>query len=90
MAITGEIPRVSGNAVQNEPMSLQEIEARFPSEWILIEDPVTDSSLEVLSGHVAWHSPDRDEVYRKSIESKAQRVAYHYTGPIPDDISINL
>lgn len=90
MPVADEIPVVPGNEVVGEPMSLQEIEARFPCEWILIEDPVTDSSLEVLSGRVAWHSADRDEVYRKSIESKARRVAYHYTGPIPEDISINL
>lgn len=74
----------------SEVLTREEMEARFPSEWILIEEPVTAPSLEVLSGRVAWHSKDRDEVYRKAIDSPARRIAFHYTGTIPENTAIIL
>lgn len=46
----------------DEVLTLAEIEARFASEWVLVEDPQTDEALEVRSGKVRWHSNDRDEV----------------------------
>ena len=64
-----------------ETLSIQEIETRFPSEWVLIVDPVTNESLEVLRGKVAWHSKDRDEVYQKAIELRPQRAAYPTLAP---------
>lgn len=33
----------------DELLSISEIEARFGSEWVLIEDPRTDEALEVRS-----------------------------------------
>jgi len=44
---------------------LAEIQARFPSEWVLLEGPEPSEMLEVRSGNVLWHSKDREEVYRK-------------------------
>jgi hypothetical protein len=73
-----------------ETLSIQEIETKFPSEWVLIVDPVTNESLEVLRGKVAWHSKDRDEVYQKAIELRPQRAAYLYTGTIPKDTVVVL
>lgn len=49
-----------------EIMRVAEIQAKFESEWVLIDDPETDESLEVKGGKVLWHSKDRDEVYRKA------------------------
>ena len=49
----------------DEVLTAAEIEKRFESEWVLIEDPQTDEALEVRRGKVRWHSKDRDEVYRK-------------------------
>jgi hypothetical protein len=46
-----------------EVTSLAAIRKQFDSEWVLLEDPVTDESLQVKSGRVLWHSKDRDEVY---------------------------
>ena len=42
----------------SEAMSLAEIQARFESEWILVEDPETTEALEVTRGKVLWHSKD--------------------------------
>jgi hypothetical protein len=73
-----------------ETLSIAEIESKFPSEWILLVDPETNESLEVLRGKVAWHSKDRDEVYQKAIELRPQRAAYLYTGAIPENTAVVL
>lgn len=71
-------------------MSVAEIEARFQSEWVLVEDPQTDEHLEVQSGVVRHHSQDRDEVYRKAVELRPRKFAMLFTGTIPQDTAIVL
>jgi len=71
-------------------LSRTEIEAKFDSEWVLIEDPQTDEALEVRSGTVRCHGKDRDEVYRRAIEIRAKRFAIVYTGKMPEDAAIIL
>jgi hypothetical protein len=74
----------------DEVLMIEEIETRYPSEWILIEDPITGEGLELLGGMVRWHSPDRDEMYRKAIELRLRHSATHYTGSIPEDTAVIL
>ena len=69
----------------NEVLSIDEINRRFASQWVLIGDPETDESLEVLSGKVLWHSNDREQVYRKAAELKPKQAAFHFAGPLFDD-----
>ena len=71
-------------------LTLAEIERRFDSEWVLVEDPQTNEALEVRSGKVLWHSKDRDEVYRKAVELRPRRFAMLYTGRMPKDTAIVL
>ena len=74
----------------DEVLSITEIEAKFDSEWVLIEDPRTDAALEVHSGTVRWHGKDREEVYRKAVEIRPKRFAIVYTGKMPQDTAIVL
>ena len=74
----------------SEALNVAEIESQFPSEWVLVEDPVTDESLAVQSGTVLYHSKDRDEVYRKAVELRPKKFAMLYTGSIPKDTAIVL
>ncbi|MGH7801967.1 MAG: hypothetical protein ACREOW_15295 [Thermodesulfobacteriota bacterium] len=74
----------------SEVMSLAEIQARFESEWVLLEDPETTETLEVKSGKVLWHSKDRDEVYRKARELRPKHLAILYTGKLPEDMAVVL
>jgi hypothetical protein len=74
----------------NQILTIAEIEEQFPSEWILVEDPITNDSLEVQSGKVSWHSPDRDEVYRKAVELRPRRFAFICTVPMPPKTAIVL
>jgi hypothetical protein len=70
-----------------EVLTMQEIEARFPEEWLLIDHPEMDEHDQIQRGRVVFHSPDRDEVYRKALDVPAPRhVAFHCTKkPKPDE-----
>ncbi len=74
----------------NEIMTLAEIKSKFESEWVLVNDPVTTSNLEVERGEVIWHSKNRDEVYRKARELRPKHSAILYTGKMPVDMEIVL
>ena len=74
----------------NEVLTIAQIEAEFESEWVLIEDPRTDEGLEVQGGRVGWHSKDREEVYRRAVETRPKRFAIVYTGKMPRDTAIVL
>ena len=74
----------------NELLTMAQIAARFDSEWVLIEDPRTDESLEVQHGIVRWHGRDREEVYRQAIEIRPKRFAIVYTGKMPLNTAIVL
>jgi hypothetical protein len=69
----------------NEKMTIEEMEARFPREWVLIGDPVQDEHLNVKAGTVLFHSQDRSEADRKALELPVPRhCAIFYMGPIPE------
>jgi hypothetical protein len=74
----------------DEVLTLAQIEEKFDSEWVLVEDPRTDDALQVQSGTVRWHGKDRDEVYRRAVEIRPKRFAVVYTGKMPQDAVIVL
>ena len=74
----------------DELLTIDEMWARFPSEWLLVEDPETTASLAVRRGRVIWHSPDRDEVYRKAGELRPRHSAILYTGALPERTAVVL
>jgi hypothetical protein len=55
-----------------------------------VVDPVTNDSLDVLSGTVACHSPDRDVVYRKAVDLKPKHSAILCTVEMPENTEIVL
>jgi hypothetical protein len=71
-------------------LTLAQMESQFTSEWILVEDPQTNAALEVQSGKVICHSPDREEVYRKAVQLRPKHFAVLYTGKMPQDSAIVL
>lgn len=76
--------------MMTEILTIEEIESRYDSEWILLEDPSVDQHLNVLSGRLVWHSKDRDEVYQKAIELRPKHSAFLYTGRMPEGTEIIL
>ena len=75
---------------QGTLMTLQEMEKEFDSEWILVGDPQTNESLDVMQGTVLCHSKDRDEVYQAAVKLRPKRSAILYTGRMPPDTVIVL
>ena len=67
-----------------------EIEARFPHEWVLVEDPRTNQALELQGGRAICHSKDRDEVCRRAVELRPRRFAMLYMGRIPEGTAVVL
>ena len=80
-----------GELVERQ-MTIQEIEAQFDSEWVLVQDPETNEGLEVLRGNVLCHSKDRDEVYRMAISmtQRPKRFAILFTGEMPEGTAVVL
>jgi hypothetical protein len=69
-------------------LTLDEIQSRFDSEWVLVADPELDEHLNVVRDTVVWHSKDREEVYQKAAELKPKHSAFLYTGRMPADAVI--
>jgi hypothetical protein len=74
----------------NELMTIDEIRSRYDSEWVLLADLETKPTLEVTKGRVLWHSKDRDEVHRKTLELRPGYFTVLFTGEFPRDHLIFL
>ena len=74
----------------NEALTIADIETKYQGEWVLIADPVFNADEEVERGRVLYHSPDRDEFDRRSLDFRVQRAAVVYTGESPADMAIVL
>lgn len=74
-----------------QQMTVQEMEARYGGEWILVGAPETTDALEVVKGVLLHHSHDRDEVYRRAIAlPEPKDYAILFTGRMPPDTAIVL
>lgn len=74
----------------NKLLAIEEIEARYAPEWVLIGEPQTDELLRLRAGKVLFHSPDQDEVCRKATEYPPGRYALRFLGTIPEDLVLIL
>ncbi len=68
--------------------TIEEIKAEFPSEWVLIGEPRTDEWARLQGGRVLFHSPNRDDVYRKAVESRLPHFAVRYFGTMPENTAL--
>ena len=74
----------------DEILTFDQIKARYAPDWVLIGEPITNESHQVLAGKVLFHSPDRVEVYRVATELKPGRFAVQFLGPIPEHMVLCL
>jgi hypothetical protein len=74
----------------DEILTVEQIEARIAPDWVLIGEPQTDENLTLRAGKVLFHSPDRDEVYRKARELHPGRFAVRYLGTWPENMALVL
>ncbi len=63
----------------------EEIVARYPDEWVVLEDLEEDEYINVLSAVVVAHSPDHDEAWAALERSKSYHSGINFTGKqLPD------
>jgi hypothetical protein len=74
----------------DELLTIEEIQARYAPDWVLIGEPQTDERQRLLAGKVLFHSADRDEVDRRLLELRPARFAFRYLGTLPDDLALVL
>ncbi len=71
-------------AVPTEAVSIAEIKAAYPGEWVLIAQPVWDeSNLHILSGIPLYHSFDKREIaylWRDKIKAYG-KYTLHFVRP---------
>ena len=63
----------------NERLTLEEMEQKYPDEWLFIIDCEITENTELLSGVVAVHSKSEDDIHEASRHYKGG-AAIHYTG----------
>lgn len=76
-----------------QEMTIEEIEAQFEGEWVLIADPETDQYNQVVKGTVLFHSADRDEMDDYALSQRGgpiQSWASFYVGEIAEGMAILL
>ncbi|MGH7214351.1 MAG: hypothetical protein ACREIT_06275 [Tepidisphaeraceae bacterium] len=67
----------------NEQLTMEQMKARFPSHWLLIDEPVLDDQLNVLSGRLVYASPDRNDLHRRTMMLNPKDIAVLFTGCPP-------
>ena len=68
-----------------EVLTWEEIERRYPDQWVLIANPDLGSEDEILRGTVACHAPDREKVGRRAVELRLASGALLFTGKLWDE-----
>lgn len=73
----------------NERLTIEEMEQKYPDEWLFIIDCEISENTELLSGIVAAHSHSRDDIYDASGHYQGG-AAIHYTGKLPEGMAYLL
>ncbi len=56
-------------------LTIDEIIASYPDEWVLLDDLESNDNLTVQRGRVVGHDPMRDNVQMMAIEKRLERCA---------------
>jgi len=73
-----------------ERLSFEDIVRRYPNEYVLLNEPESDSQHRVISGEMLDHHPDRRVVADAARRLKPLRCAFFYTGKPPTNVVIAL
>ena len=70
----------------NSYLTMAEIEAKYPNEWVLVDKLKKGRDDMAVGGTVVAHGTEREAVYRAAGALPVPRdVALYHTGPIPED-----
>jgi hypothetical protein len=95
LTLTPTSPMMDGRVLLRETImsrlqTIEQITSDFPSEWVLIGEPQTDEKARLQGGRVVFHSPNRDDVYRKAVELRLPHFAVRFLGTMPEDTALVL
>lgn len=71
--------------MSNERLTLDEMEQRYPDEWLFIVDCEHSENTELLSGRVLVHSKSETDIHEASMQYKGS-AAIRYTGGMRKDV----
>ena len=70
-------------------MTMAEIEAQYPNEWVLIDNPIMNRDHEIIGGHIVLHCADRAEFLRRVGDGEGdlsgKHAAVRYIGRFPEE-----
>lgn len=81
-----EPAQITTPAMSNEILSIEEINARFDGEWVMLLDPMIGENQVVVGGKLACHSKDREEVYDTGVRLRPKSCAFLYIGKPDKDM----
>ena len=68
-------------------LTSEKIKAKYPNQWLLLEDFELDASTSLRRGCVIVHSKDRNEIHR-ALKKHAGNLCVHFTGSVPPDTAV--
>ena len=74
----------------DETLTIEEIEGRFPSEWVLIGDPATDSNQKLTAGRLSSTVATATRWTANFSSCAPRRFAFRYTGDLPEHMAMVL
>ncbi len=68
----------------DDVLTWDEIVAKYPDEWVLIDEPETTAGMEIIRGRVLGHDPELEIVERLDNRVLPRRAALLFTGSLTD------
>jgi hypothetical protein len=66
----------------SEIVTIDEATARFPDEWVVLEDPEVDERGVPIRGRLVLHSADRSEAHQGIGKCVSGKSAIFFTGKL--------
>ncbi len=85
-----ETAQNTATATSYETLTMEEINARFDGEWVLLENPWSEPGQQVLGGTLLSHSASKDEVHAQARVLRPKRAAFLYIGRGDEDMEYLL
>lgn len=73
-----------------EIISYTDIQNKYDSQWVLLEDPEIDEFSKIKSAKLLWFSKNRDEIYQKANSLKPKHAAILFIGKPSGNITFVL
>lgn len=74
----------------DEYLTIDEIEARYAPDWVLIAEPRTDEGQQLLGGRVVGRAGNHVDLLWKARELDLHHLALRKLGPWPADMELVL